>query len=210
VTNRAVAVLAFRVVALWLVANAAISLAGIPYFWSSQAGFRVVAVLDTLLHLLVALGIGVPVWASADWLAVRTFPSESQETTPLDKLSGERLLALAFAILGVFLVSQALPALVNSLALFTQSRLAGGSVLGPDEVQRSELWDAIAKAGFAAAITRLLVGMCLLAGPARLGSAVARLRQDLVGTLAEDAPADQGTQGAVEQADEADETRGSN
>ena len=187
-TNRDVAFLAFRLVAFWFVANAVIGVAAIPYYWESQPSeIRAITVFYTLLPALVSLGIGLPVWFSADWFADRTFPAEPHEAVQVDRLRGERLLALALSILGVLFVSEALPGLVNGLALFTQSRFLGSSVLGADEEQRRLLWGAAAKANFAGTLARLLIGICLLAGPSRLASAVARIRRELVGTLAEEA-----------------------
>jgi hypothetical protein len=208
VTNRDVAILAFRLLALWLVANAVISVSAIPYFWESQPSeLRSITVFFTLLPALVSLGIGVPLWFSADWLAGRTFPAALREQIEPDKLRTERLLTLALSVLGVLFVCEALPGIVNGLALFTQSRSLGRSVLGPDEAQARLLWNAAAKANFAGTVARLVIGACLLAGPTRLASVIARVRSDLVGTLAEQAAEEQKAQGAVEQALGADETR---
>ncbi|HLA77382.1 MAG TPA: hypothetical protein VJU18_07380 [Vicinamibacteria bacterium] len=197
-TNRDVALLAFRLLGLWLVANAAIGVAGLPYYWEPQfEAVRGMTVFFTLLPLLVAVGIGVPVWFSADWFAARIFPNQSQPTA-LDRLRGEPLVALALSVIGVLLLCEALPVVVNGTALFTQSRFVGSSILGPDVDQQRLIWSAAAKANVTAGIARLLIGLALVAGPARLGTALARVRKELTGTLADDAATERGKGAAVE------------
>ena len=191
-TNRDIARLAFKLVGLWLMASTATGVAGIPYYWSS--GFEKadrMTVFFSLLPALVALGIGVPVWFSADWFAARIFPVESPEAIRLDRLRGEPLFGLALSILGVLFVGEALPVLVNGIALFTQSRSVGSSVLGPDVDQQRLLWSSAAKANVTAGVARLLIGLLLLAGPAKLAAAAARIRKELAGTLADEAEAEQ-------------------
>ena len=59
-TNRDVALLAFKLLGLWLVASAAIGIAGLPYYWELQSeALRGMTVFFTVLPLLVAVGIGV-------------------------------------------------------------------------------------------------------------------------------------------------------
>jgi len=192
VTNRDVALLSFKLTGLWLMASAAVGVSGIPYYWESQSeGIRSVTVFTTLLPALVAVGIGVPLWLSADWFAARIFPVESPEAIRLDRLRGEPLFGLALSILGVLFVGEALPVLVNGIALFTQSRSVGSSVLGPDVDQQRLLWSSAAKANVTAGVARLLIGLLLLAGPAKLAAAAARIRKELAGTLADEAEAEQ-------------------
>ena len=182
-TNRDVALLAFKLLGFWLIANTAIGAAQIPYFWEPQfEAVRHITVFFTVLPLLVAVGIGVPVWFSADWFAARIFPDASPATR-LDQLRGEPLVAVALSVLGVLFVGEALPVLVNGVALFTQSRFIGSSILGPDVDQRTLLWSAAAKANVAAGVARLLIGLALLAGPARLAAALSRIRRELAGSL---------------------------
>ena len=62
---------------------------------------------------------------SADWFAARTFAAGSGEGLDLGRLRIEPLFALALSVIGALLVCEALPALVNSATLFTQSRIVG-------------------------------------------------------------------------------------
>ncbi len=188
-TNRDVALLAFKLLGLWLMANAAVGVAAVPYFWEPQfEAVRAITVFATLLPALVAVGIGVPVWVSADWFAGRIFSDKAPEALHFDRLRGEPLLALALSVLGVFFVCDSLPGVVNGIALFAQSR--GSSVLGPDPNQQRLIWSSAAKASVTAALARLLIGLGLLAGPARLAAAAARVRKELAGTLEDEVRAE--------------------
>lgn len=190
-TNRGVALLAFKLCGLWLIANAAISVASIPYYWEPQfEGVRTMTVLSTLLPAVVAVGIGVPVWFSAERFADRIFPPGSQEGPPTDRLRGEPLFALALSILGVFFVADSVPGIVNAIALFSDSRLAGASVFGPDADQQRLIWSSAAKANSMAAIARFMIGVALVAGPAKLAAVAARVRKELAGTLEDDGNAE--------------------
>lgn len=200
-TNRDAARLAFKLFGLWLMTNAAMGVAAIPCYWDSRfEDARAITLFVTLLPVLVAVGISIPVWFSADWFADRIFPLAGQDPQQRDRLRAEPLLALAMSVLGLLFVCEALPVLVNGSALFWQSRRGGSSLLGPDIEQQELIWSAAAKAAFAGGVARLLIGIGLLAGPARLASVMARLRKDLRGSLAEDElaagsheAADQGT-----------------
>jgi hypothetical protein len=65
-TNRDVALLSFKLVGRWLMATAAIGVAGIPYYWDPRfEEVRAMTVAFTLLPVLVAMGVGVPVWFNA-------------------------------------------------------------------------------------------------------------------------------------------------
>jgi hypothetical protein len=184
-TNRDVAMLAFKLFGLWLMAYAAIGVAGLPFYWEQPRfdGVRTMTVLFTLLPVLVAVGIGVPVWFSADWFAARIFPDPSPERLRFDHLRAEPLVALASSVIGLYFVADSLPMLVNGVALFTQSRLTDSSFLGPDADQQSLIWSAAAKANVTAGVARFVIGLALLAGPARLARALARMRKELSGDL---------------------------
>jgi len=194
-TNRDLATLAFRLLGVWLIAYALIGLASLPYVWETVPfegrRFTMGAVF---LPSLVTLAIGVPVWMSAEWFAVRAFPESPSDSIKPERLRMEALLATAFAIMGVFFIADGIPALVNSAALFIQSYTATTSLLGRDTAQQNLLWSAAAKAATAGGVARLVVGAALLAGPARLAALVASIRKDLKGTLhEEDASQDETT-----------------
>jgi|RhiMetdeSRZDD1v2_1073273.scaffolds.fasta_scaffold206350_1 hypothetical protein len=188
-TNRDVATLAFRLAGVWFVASGVIGFASLPYFWeSSPEETRRVTAGFLLLPSLVTLGIGVPLWASAEWFASRTFPVSSSDALAPDRLRGETLVTTACTIIGIFFLADGLPAVVNSAALFVQSYTATTSILGRDAEQQRLLWNAAAKANTAAGVARLAIGVLLLLGPARLSATLAAVRKDLRGTLQDDEP----------------------
>jgi hypothetical protein len=188
-TNRGVALLGFKVLGLWLMASAAIMASGIPYYWEEPQfrDVRGITIYFVLAPALVAMGIGVPIWFSAEWFAGRLFPDESTERPSLGPLRTEPLFALALSIIGVLFVCEALPAAVNALSLFLQSRSIGSSAIGPDLDQRYILWNAATKANVTAAVARLLIGLGLLAGPTRLTAAYLRIRKELSSTIEDEA-----------------------
>jgi hypothetical protein len=190
-TNREVAVLGFKLVGLWLMAMAAIGIAALPYYWASSLNeVKAAVVIAALLPQLVALGIGVPVWFSAESFASRIFPGSASEPLRFDRLRAQPIFALALAIIGVFLLCEALPALVRAAALFVQSRHVPTSLLTGDEWpgQTASLWSQTAKANAAEAVARLAIGLAFLIGPARLGAGFARFRREMQGSLTQDEP----------------------
>ena len=188
--NRDCAVLAFKLLGLYLLAQAATNLAGMPYFWAATSPEkRLAAVGFMALPSIVGLGIAVQVWFSAEWFAGRVF-------TPgpgTGRLRVEPLFALGVALIGVLLLCEGLPRLASGLSLFVQSRQSGP--FGPDTERQLMVWHAGAKANTIEAGARVVLGVLCLVGPARISAALARLRRELRSTLTEDAPAggEQGT-----------------
>ena len=183
-TNRDFAIIAFRLLGLWLIVSALIGLASLPYVWeTTSTETRRFTIGAIFLPSLVTLGIGVPIWMSGEWFTMRVFPAAASDSIGPDRLRTETLLATAFAIMGVFFIADGIPALVNSAALFAQSYMSTTSVLGRDIEQQHLLWSAAAKAHTAGGVARLVIGVALLAGPARLSAALASIRKDLRGTL---------------------------
>jgi len=215
VTNRDVALLAFKVVGLWLMAVAAVNVAGLPFLWDPAFDdLRAATVAFTLLPVLVAAGIGIPVWFSADWFASRIFPSAPSGSFRPERLRTQPLFALALSVIGVFLICEALPALVGAVSLFLQSRQTQESLLGGGswQTERASLWNANAKALAAQHVTRLVLGVAFVLGPARLSRALAWFRSEMEDTLEQDGGAGNATppvrvNGDVEQADEPDNAR---
>lgn len=191
-TSRDVAVLAFRLVGMWLVSSGVIGFAGLPYLWESspEQARRLIAGF-VVLPSLVTLGLGVLLWANAEWFAARTFPVSSGDSLRPDRLRAETLVSTACMIIGIFFVADGLPALVNAAVLWVQSYTATTSILGRDVEQQRLLWGAAAKANAAAGVARFGIGVLFLLGPARLSAVLAAVRKDLRSTLEDDdRPAD--------------------
>jgi hypothetical protein len=193
------AVLGFKLTGLWIVANAVIGIAGLPYLWVS--GFeevRAFTVLWGLLPALVGFGVGMPVFLSAEWFAARVFPGD-QNVTQKPPASPEGLFGVALSIMGVFFICSAIPALVNAVSLVFFTYRASVGVLGVDEGTRRGLWDATGKAQLASAMAQFLVGLLLVLGPRRLSTAFVKIRGGFESKLLDEEPLPQGA--SCEEAD---------
>jgi hypothetical protein len=193
VTNRDSAILGYRVLAIWLLATAIIGAANVPYFFDSQfEHVRGLSIAFVLLPSVVGFVIGGLVWLESESLAAGSFPRLG-EPNAHHGLQAEQLFALALSVIGVLLVVEAIPAVVNGLTLWGISRQSWNTILGPERYsddQRSLIWGAAAKANTVAAAVRLLIGLGLILGPKKLAAGVARIRREFRGSLVEDGSAE--------------------
>jgi hypothetical protein len=187
--SRDAALLAFKLVGLWLFVSGLIGLANVPSFFEPQfETMRRMFVLSALLPSLVSLAAGIQAWFSADWLASHVFHGPA-EPSGSDRLRGEALFSLAIAVIGVYLIVGSIPAVVNGIALFAISRQSQSTVLGSvgySDEQRALIWGAAAKANTVSAVVSLLLGVGCLLGPARLAAVGSAIRRDLRGSLVEE------------------------
>jgi hypothetical protein len=181
-TNRDVALIAYKILGLWLLALAVITAARAPTIWTwgtdPEEG-RTFMALVTLLPAVTTFGVGYAVWFGARWLATVMFPGEALAPLKLDRIETGPLFGLAMSIIGLQLASGAIPGVVNSIALFMQSRHVGATFVGSaDPDTQLALWSAAAKANMAAEWTSLLLGIAFLLGPARLAVVATRVRRE--------------------------------
>jgi hypothetical protein len=179
--NRDGAVLAFKLLGLWLMATAVGIAAAVPAFWVDAAlePIRRTGALAGALPAVVGFGVGYAIWFAAEWLAGRIFEEGSAE----ERLRAEPSFAIALTIMGALFIAEAVPVLVHNLAIFHASR--DGGFPGITDESQQFLWTAQVKANVAENLTRLVIGLLLLTGPARLGMAVARLRREFRSELEE-------------------------
>ena len=197
--GRHVAVLAFKLLGVWFAAGGVTGVGGVPFLWRSDHStvVQTVGLLALLFPAALSVVVGALLWLNAEWLATRVFgpnPAEVAATVfgdgaadagPPERIEMQPLFALALSVIGVLMLAEAVPMLVYAATTFVSSRQTS-SILGPDPAQRALVWDAGAKANLAAAFTRLVVGLSLLAGPARIAAAYAGVRKEFRGTLADD------------------------
>jgi hypothetical protein len=195
------AVLAFKSMGVWFAASGVVGFANIPFFWASSRALEVgsVAILATVFPTMLSVVVGALVWINAEGLATRVFGEEPAvvaarvfgdgpaDAAPAPAIETQPLFSLALSVIGVLLLVEAVPTIVHGLTLFVRSRQAGTALFGPDLAQQALIWSATAQANLAASCTRLVIGVALLAGPARLSAAYAGVRKELRGTLADDA-----------------------
>jgi hypothetical protein len=199
------AVLAFKLLGLWFAASGVTGLGNIPYLLQSdhEAAVRLAGALGVAFPSVMSFVVGALIWINAGGLATHAVGADPAELAanvfgdgPTDapargaRIEMQPLFALALAIIGVLMLVEAVPSIVYGTTMFVRSRQAGTAIFGPDPAQQARLWDASTQATFAGACTRLLIGLALLLGPARLSAAYGRVRAELRGTLADDATAD--------------------
>src|SRR5262245_40935495 len=173
-TRRDAAVLAFKLLALWVLVGAIrdvlsvvqIVLDNPPDYWRRAA-------LLPLISTLIWIGIGTSLWFRAASLCTRVFPEEDPWSAATPPATGEELRALAFSVVGLVLMVQALPELVGALihyivnndgwVFYPSSDLIHGGVLA------------------AAAAVRLVLGAGLFLGAPRLRRALATVRTAVAG-----------------------------
>jgi hypothetical protein len=188
-TNKESAFLAFKLLGLWLIASAVIGMASTPYIWQSTPEVpRGWTTIFFLLPSLVALGVGVPVWLSADWFADHVFPGT--RASPAGSLRADVLFSVCVSVVGLFLLAEATPTVASGVFLWAHSLQSG--ILGLDVEQANQIWSAAAKATTVAAIVKLLIGGAFLAGPGRVTAAVARVRKEFRGSLVDAASDERG------------------
>jgi hypothetical protein len=192
VTNRDCAILGFRLLGAWLIASGLIGAANIPYFFDAQFDqVRRMSIGFALLPSVVSAAVGGLAWLKSTALADDAFPDAGAAAS--DRLRADKVFSLALAIIGVLLVTEAIPVVVNGVALFGISRLGVRSVFGSTSYpqdQQALIWSAAAKANTAAGVARMLIGLALLVGPDRLARAVVRVRRELSGSFEEEGQAE--------------------
>jgi hypothetical protein len=123
----------------------------------------------------LAMGlIGLYLWVRSDRIASSIFPVVSAvESSGAEDL--ERLLPLALSLMGVWLVSVAIPTLVYNIS-FSIFRLAPShqSVFGP--IYESPAMTATSKANIIAALVRAFIGLGLILGSKRLAEIISAMR----------------------------------
>jgi hypothetical protein len=180
VTNRDVALLAFKLLGACFITLAVVGAANLPILWAPLfardtppsvpgTAFTLAA---PLFPLLLTFGIGYALWFSASWLAERTFPVASAEPLRLDGTWAEPLLTVALSIIGVVLVADALPTVVNVIVLHSH-RDDAASVWRLDG-RAEAIWGPGAQATAAGAAARLLAGAVLIGNRTRLSRLLTR------------------------------------
>ena len=100
-SNRDVAFLSFKLLGLWLIASAITGAAGLPYVWqSTPAELRGGTLAVLFLPSLVALGLGLPLWLSADWFAGRVFARGYASLEARQRPQWQPLFALGASLIG--------------------------------------------------------------------------------------------------------------
>lgn len=179
-TERQLGHVLFRVLGLWMIAEA-VAQSGVAYSqWvrlsDPPTGWEISAVIAPMA---IYLATGLVVWGWADRLAALVFSdSPGPGTAPPPSVSG--VYRAVVSALGLFLVVTAAPNAVSWLAVWLQASAGGTS---PDSFNREELLGITAKANFASILAQCLLGAFLYLGPQRI---LSWARQEFSSRLAED------------------------
>lgn len=167
-TNRDWAILGFQLVGLWLAVQLALWVTDLPF---RQLGERDIA------YVITGAVIVISVWTRAGWLASRLFPNPAPPGLRSEMRREQELLVAALSVMGVFLIAQALPLLVDGVAVFVMIRSTARSVFGTMPEEATAL-STRATADIAGAAASLLIGIALISRPGRLATGIVAVRRD--------------------------------
>jgi hypothetical protein len=158
---------------LWLFVTSVVNLAGFAWDWSPEPVVRSTQVVGLLSLTVFPFATGLVLSAFSDWVSRRvasTPPQASLSPMTVDPTVVHRI---GVSLLGLWLVVQALPELVQAAALYISMMFARPPELPRDEATEYKIW-TYAQAGnarFASLVARLLIGLALYAGPGRVAQA---------------------------------------
>jgi hypothetical protein len=124
---------------------------------------------------LLPFATGLVLWAFSDWISGRL---AAEPETPLSagSLDLAAVHRLAVSLLGLWLIVEVLPELIQVASLYVSMRFARPPDLPHDEATDYRIW-TYAQAGnarFASLLARLLIGLALYFGPSRMSHATVR------------------------------------
>ena len=179
------AVLAFKVLAVWVVLTSSYALVTtITSLYYFTEGHRLRDALTGLLGVGITVGVGLMVWLNADWFARHSFsspPSDAGEAQ--GQISSTEIQGIAFAAIGVLVLTGSIPQLIFWIAMYAFSAIGSGShsVFGPTGSpltdQSSQIFDLKAKANIVSAVATTAIGIGLLFRSAVLVRLIQRVRE---------------------------------
>ena len=160
-----VARIGVRLLAIWVVISSAAGLAGIPSLDSSVIGYKN-AVYFAAAGAVAQLIGGVILWICAPWVA-RQIGSEAWTPATVIQSSPQLIAQIAVGVLGVFMLSSAIPEALWSIVAISAAKLAGPSPLAgqPGYDAQLGLYTVGGIANSATILARLLIGVFFLFKP---------------------------------------------
>jgi len=208
VSRRDIAVVAFRIMALWFAVSGVTGVASALIRWPRQEDpSQIQGAWLGLAQAGLFVPVGGVIWLLGDWLSLRVFPEAAGVSSGLTRAD---LWSAATLCIGLYLLSQAIPQLVYWLVVWRLSR--GTALWAVTSDWRSDsgvAYQLAFRAQLGETITRLVLGAACLLGPDRLRNLLARLRREAFESTLVSGGDDQSTSKhpGVEQAVGADETR---
>jgi hypothetical protein len=176
VTNFDWAKLGVKLVGLWLMISALMSVTNVlEAIYTNQSGVTIpfAVIVSALRPLAAGLG-GLYLWTYSDGLASSIFPKVGGGEIPGAE-DPERLLPLALSLMGIWLLGEAIPTLVHNIALSLLSLTAPHlSVFGP--IYQPPVIPVTMTANSIAALVRGFIGCGLILGRKRLAEVISAMR----------------------------------
>jgi len=169
-TSRAIALLAFKVLALLAVLVAigpgakVLPTMVVNWPYDADGGSLLLLVASLLVPIVLPLVLGGALWFGADSLAQKLFTHSDTAAVPP---SLEALQDLAFSVVGVFILGFAIPDLTKIAYYYWQLSAPGGVQIGADIERRGALVETI---------VQLVIGLWLLFGASGITNLLRKIR----------------------------------
>jgi hypothetical protein len=161
-TTEAAARVGIRLLAVWIVVSAASALAALGGMDARTVGYAG-AVGVSIGAAATQIAAAVAAWRYAPWLAARICGTQAEPTTP-SPLSYQSVAQGAVGVVGVFMLSEALPQAVWVVVALIASRVMGPSPLAgqPAYANQMGLYAIGGVANAAAILARVTLGTLLI------------------------------------------------
>jgi hypothetical protein len=181
-TPRDLTTIALRTLAAWLFASSTASLVSALFTWkpdSLQLGAEEAAL--KLASGSIFIPIGGLLWVCASTLARWSFPNDSPVSPVV--LRREDLYAFASALVGLFLLSDAISQLAYWLVVWRSALGTSFWDIADEPTESTVVYWVHVRAQVGLVVTKLAMGTLFLFGPQSVRSGVQRLRKELSGDL---------------------------
>lgn len=168
-TKRDIGILGFRLLAIWISFLALQTLVLIVPGWFVMADDWFGRIAGSLIAVGLPVGIAILLWVKAAWFSGRVFSNATTEDDGIAVVTPRDIQAVAFSIIGFYLICISLPEVVYWVYVHFSSRFHGSvrvSLTGSTYDTREGPFDSVhAMAQMLALATRIVIGIVLLAGP---------------------------------------------
>lgn len=177
-TKRDIGILGFRLLAIWISFLALQTLVLIVPGWFMMADDWFGRIAGSLIAVGLPVGIAILFWAKAAWFSGRVFSNATTEDETVAVVTLRDIQAVAFSIIGFYLICISLPEVVYWVYVHFSSRLHGSvrvSLTGSTYDSHEGPFDRVhAMAQMLALATRIVIGIVLLAGPRTIVGVIKR------------------------------------
>jgi hypothetical protein len=192
-----------RAVALWIFTNGVLGLSLLFQQWLEQPSARQAQVVILLANTALPIATAVLVWVNADWLAGHVVPHRAGSLRIGWDLEG--VTRLAVATVGLVTLAHVIPTLAWQTSVAVSLVWWRNTLLGPMSAPadlRAQYWGISGRANIVSEVVTAILGLTFVLAPGRVAAFLGMVdRWD----EKRDRP---GGDGAVQQADAADEAQG--